>query len=382
MRVITQFEKKTLAFTDPKWIISCRDPLRLVDCFQQMEQALSQGFYLAGFFSYEAGYGFEKKLAKNTVHSFPLIQFGVYTAPRPGLARPRMIRGRADIGELSLNISKEKYFSDIAAIRRYIAAGDVYQITYCLKLLFHFTGDPFQLYSMLFQSQPVPYPAYIEADDFTILSLSPEMFLKKKGAFIITKPMKGTWPRGSNVFRDLGARWRFQYDKKNRAENVMIADLLRNDLGRIGSKIRAPKLFEVTPYKLLYQMTSTVCGQVKPDISVYDLFAALFPSGSVTGAPKIRSMQIIQELEPEERRIYTGAIGHITPRKEMFFNIPIRTLLLQNGRGEMGIGGGIVWDSTPQGEWEEGLLKARFLTDLAKGKFADGRFSDSIPGAV
>ena len=144
----------------------------------------------------------------------------------------------------------------------------------------------------------------------------------------------------------------------------MIADLLRNDLGRVGYNVKAPRLFEVTGYKTLYQMTSTVTASLPEDISLYRIFGALFPSGSVTGAPKIRAMKIIQGLEAEERRIYTGAIGYITPRKNLFFNIPIRTLLIRNGRGEMGIGGGIVWDSTAEGEWNEGLLKARFVTDL------------------
>ena len=146
----------------------------------------------------------------------------------------------------------------------------------------------------------------------------------------------------------------------------MIADLLRNDLGRLGLNIKAPTLFEVAKYKTLCQMTSTITAKVDKDISIYKLFSSIFPSGSVTGAPKIRAMEIIGELEKEERKIYTGAIGYITPRKDMFFNIPIRTLLIQDGEGQMGIGGGIVWDSTPTGEWNEGLLKAKFLTDLAK----------------
>jgi para-aminobenzoate synthetase/4-amino-4-deoxychorismate lyase len=144
----------------------------------------------------------------------------------------------------------------------------------------------------------------------------------------------------------------------------MIADLLRNDLGRIGRGIKAPRLFEITQYRKLYQMTSTVTGKVDPDIPLYDLFTSLFPSGSVTGAPKIRSMGIIRDLENQDRRIYTGAIGYITPEKNLFFNIPIRTILIRNKQAEMGIGGGIVWDSTAEGEWAEGLLKARFLTDL------------------
>jgi para-aminobenzoate synthetase/4-amino-4-deoxychorismate lyase len=146
----------------------------------------------------------------------------------------------------------------------------------------------------------------------------------------------------------------------------MIADLLRNDLGRLALDIKAPRLFEVARYKTLCQMTSTVTAKIDREISIYRLFASLFPSGSVSGAPKIRAMQIIRELEKEERKIYTGAIGYITPEKDMFFNIPIRTLLIQGNSGQMGIGGGIVWDSTSDGEWNEGLLKAKFLTDLVK----------------
>lgn len=185
--------------------------------------------------------------------------------------------------------------------------------------------------------------------------------------------MKGTWPRGRGILADILAPWRLKYDHKNRAENVMIADLLRNDLGRAGINISTPTLFEVARYKTLCQMTSTVTAKIQKDISIYKLLAAVFPSGSVTGAPKIRAMKIIGELENEERHIYTGAIGYITPDKDMFFNIPIRTLLIQGQEGQMGIGGGIVWDSTAQGEWEEGLLKAKFLTNLAKRPFLPGK---------
>ena len=154
---------------------------------------------------------------------------------------------------------------------------------------------------------------------------------------------------------------KLHFDPKNRAENIMICDLLRNDVGRIGNNVRAPKLFEVAKYKTLCQMTSTVTGNIDKNISIHKLFKALHPSGSVTGAPKIRAMEIIKELENYERNIYTGAIGYITPDKDMFFNVPIRTLLVRNDLGKMGVGGGIVWDSTPQGEYDEMMLKAKFL---------------------
>lgn len=363
MIVSFQFEKKPLLFRKPIAFISTCDPAELVSCFAQMEQTLKSGYYLAGFLSYEAGYHFEKCLQQNKKYDFPLIYMGVYGPPERKTPKISLSRRPVVLKNLRLNISKEKYFENIETIREHIRKGDVYQITYCLKLLFDVVGNPHNLYKQLLKEQPVPYPVYLEADDFKILSLSPEKFLKKKDTFIVTKPMKGTWPRGRGLMTDAFEHMRFSRDHKNRAENVMIADLLRNDLGRLGRRIAAPKLFEITRYKTLFQMTSTVTATLPQDISLHHLFSSLFPSGSVTGAPKIRSMEIIRGLEQEERRIYTGAIGYITPTKDLFFNIPIRTLLLRNGKGEMGIGGGIVWDSTPLGEWNEGLLKARFVTE-------------------
>lgn len=365
MKILIQFEKKPLLFQDPEFIISCSDPSSFISCFNDMENALKKGYYLAGFMSYEAGYCFEERLAENKIYDFPLIHMGAYKAPLRNKISLSAEPCRNRLKALKLNISQIEYFSDINTIKDYIAKGDVYQITYCIKLLFDFHGDPFSLYARLLEEQPVPYPAYIETDRFSILSLSPEMFIKKTSTHVVTKPMKGTWPRGNNIISDLMAPLCLKYDKKNRAENVMIADLLRNDLGRVGMNIRAPRLFEVAKYATLCQMTSTVTGEVDKNTSVYGLFASLFPSGSVTGAPKIRAMDIIKELEGEERKIYTGAIGYISPDRDMFFNIPIRTLLIRDGAGEMGIGGGIVWDSTPQGEWDEGMLKAKFLTDMS-----------------
>lgn len=369
MRVLTQFEKKPLLFRDPKFIISCFDPALFAATFGDMEDALKNGYYLAGFFSYEAGYCFEEKLRKDKPYDFPLVYFGAYKAPQQNKNSRLKSLSKNFPENLRLNITRDEYSSKIEAIRDYIAKGDVYQITYCIKLFFEFRGEPVSFYDQLLKEQPVPYPACIATDKFHILSLSPELFIKKESTGVVTKPMKGTWPRGSGLFSDLLAPFRLKYDKKNRAENVMIADLLRNDLGRVGVNIKAPTLFEVARYKTLCQMTSTVRGRVDKDVSIYNLFASLFPSGSVTGAPKIRAMEIINELEKEERRIYTGAIGYITPDKNMFFNIPIRTILLRGNSAEMGIGGGIVWDSTPDGEWEEGLLKARFLTGFSRESF-------------
>lgn len=363
MKVLTQFEKKPLLFEGPEFIISCTDPAKFASSFGAMEEALGAGYYLAGFLSYEAGYYFEEKLRRDKQYDFPLIYLGAYK----NISRDKTVRPASTHcpKNLRLNITQDEYSVNIGAIRDYIAKGDVYQITYCIKLFFDFGGNAFSLYCRLLKEQPVPYPAYIETNEFKILSLSPELFIKKEDSRLITKPMKGTWPRGNGLLADILAPLRLKFDRKNRAENVMIADLLRNDLGRMGVDIKAPTLFEVARYKTLCQMTSTVMAKVEKDISIYKLFSSIFPSGSVTGAPKIRAMEIINELEKEERKIYTGAIGYITPQKDMFFNIPIRTLLIKDTAGEMGIGGGIVWDSTPQGEWDEGLLKAKFLTGLS-----------------
>lgn len=365
MRIFIEFENQPLLFQNPQRIISCREPEHLQEAFAAIEQALEQGYYVAGFVSYEAGYALEEKLASCFHVNFPLLVMGCYEAPVPFQGTRQQSNQPFDIRDVTHNISQENYFKDIDAIREYIRIGDVYQITYCFKLQFSFHGDAYSLYRRLLRAQSVPYPAYIEADDYKILSLSPEMFMKKNGSFIVTKPMKGSWPRMGNPFMDIFSGPRLKFSRKNRAENIMIADLMRNDLSRVANRVRAPRLFEVARYKTIYQMTSTVTASTPGDIPIYDLFKAVFPSGSVTGAPKIRAMEIIRSLEREDRKIYTGAIGFIAPNKDLFFNIPIRTILLQGNRGEMGIGGGIVWDSTPQGEWNEGLWKARFFTDIS-----------------
>lgn len=328
-----------------------------------MENASRQGYYLAGFLSYEAGYAFEPILQQKEQFDFPLVCFGVYKQPK-NVAQTFRSASKGRSKDLCYNISREQYYKKIAAIQEHITAGDVYQITFCMKLRVPTEVKPLMLYNELYNFQPVPYPAYIAHSDFKILSLSPEMFLQKSGRKVVTKPMKGTLFRDRSLVNNLFGKHWLHNDPKNRAENIMITDLLRNDLGRIcqPGTIKTTKLYEVAKYRTVYQMTSTVEGELQEqNINYCDLFKALYPSGSVTGAPKIRAMEIIRELEPEERRIYTGVIGYITPQRDMFFNVAIRTILLQNGQGEMGVGGGITHYSTAEGEYEECLIKSRFL---------------------
>jgi len=364
MEIFLDFEHKPLQFINPASIISCYEPSCLADAFAEIEQALGKGFYVAGFISYEAGYCFEERLRQEKKYDFPLILMGVYERPIKRRLETKK-SGKFSVYDFRLNVSKAEYSSHIDTIRDHIEQGNVYQITYCIKFHFRFRGDPIALYSELFRRQPVPYPAYIRTEKFQILSLSPERFIKKESGHVTTEPMKGTWQRGRTFLGDISARLSLWRDEKNRAENLMICDLLRNDLGRVGGLVRVPKLFTVAQYRTLFQMTSTVTAQVPRGMLMYDLFAAIFPSGSVTGCPKIRAMGIIRGLEREDRKIYTGAIGYIAPDRNLYFNIPIRTVLIQDEKAEMGVGGGIVWDSTAQGEWDEGLLKASFLTSLS-----------------
>jgi len=362
MQVLIEFENKPLFFDSPIEVISCRKLSEIPACFEKMETALGRGYYLAGFLSYEAGYGFEDKLKTGKTYDFPLVHMGAYESPATVAPLPQGEGWpKAGVRANQILITKEKYFQNIGRIRKYIAAGDVYQITYCVKFNFEIEGDDFGLYRKLKRQQPVPYPAYIKEKDFSILSLSPELFIKKNGSHMTAKPMKGTWPRGKNLLTDLWSARCLHKDAKNRAENIMICDLLRNDLGRIGRSVMAPKLFEVARYTTLCQMTSTVTAEVDHGMPLLRMFESLHPSGSVTGAPKVRAMEIIREIEREERRIYTGAIGYITPQRDLCCNVPIRTLLVKDGKGEMGVGGGIVWDSTPQGEFDECILKSKFL---------------------
>ncbi len=367
MEVQASFENKPLFFRDPEKIVACYDPQHFHSALKELEDLSAAGYWLAGYISYEAGYCLEEKLYTAIPSDLPLLIFGVYKNACGQESTSRK-PGTFGIKDLRPDISFEDYSRNIGLIRRHISNGDVYQITYCVKYKFDLQGDPYALYKELLRRQPVPYPAYIDAGGFQVLSLSPERFIKKNCGHILTEPMKGTWRRGKNAISDVIEKRRFFHDGKNRAENIMIADLLRNDLGRIGRNIAWRDLFKVTAYKTLFQMTSTVTAKVPPDIKLSRLMSALFPSGSVTGAPKIRAMEIIREIEKEERNVYTGAIGYISPDGGMYFNVPIRTILVRGKSCEMGIGGGIIWDSTAEGEWAETRLKAEFISCLAAEK--------------
>jgi para-aminobenzoate synthetase/4-amino-4-deoxychorismate lyase len=284
----------------------------------------------------------------------------------------------AGVARIDANVDQQAFTTAINRIRDYIAAGDTYQVNYTYRLRFDAFGSVMSLYARLRQRQPVPYGALVALPDGSaVLSLSPELFVRHLQGELMARPMKGTAPAATDDAENSRRAQALAHDTKNRAENLMIVDLLRNDLGRVAitGTVEVPALFDVQRYSSVLQMTSTVRAQVRPDATLGEIFAALYPCGSITGAPKRRTMEIIGELEPDARGIYTGAIGWFDPPQggallgDFCLSVPIRTLSLQapqNGvrRGQLGVGAGIVFDSEANDEYAECQLKARFLTGL------------------
>lgn len=359
-------------FSNPIKIISCYKPEDVKLAFLELETRVSKGYYAAGFISYEAGFSFEENLRGLGKKSFfPLMWFGVYKKPAIFTHREKMdLLQRKNfhyaVENLRPNIARKEYIDNIEKIKDFIRRGDTYQVNYTFKYKFNFSGSAFDFYEDLKARQSVSYSALIKTKDYSLLSLSPELFFRKNKDRIEVRPMKGTIDRGRNLKADRLNAQILKNSLKNRSENVMIVDLLRNDLGRISraGTVKTKKLFEVEQYETLLQMTSVVRSVLKKDIALYDLFRAIFPSGSVTGAPKISTMKIIDSLEDEPRHVYTGGVGFFAPKGEAVFNVAIRTVLIDNEtrKAEMGIGSGIVYDSDPNKEFDECKLKADFIT--------------------
>ncbi|MGH9718059.1 MAG: aminodeoxychorismate synthase component I [Candidatus Acidiferrales bacterium] len=333
---------------------------------RSIEEHRKSGGEAAGILRYEAGFALEPRLHHllRKAHA-PLAWFGLYDrcVILPAL-EIRTDAGEPLIRASKLSITRGAYFRKLAAIRRYIEAGDAYQINFTARVGFRSNLDAWKLFTSLFRRHPAPYAAFVNAGSEQIVSLSPEMFLQVRGGRIVIRPMKGTAPRGKLLPDDLAAAEWLRASGKNRAENVMIVDLMRNDLGRIcrPGSVKTTSLFDVERYFSVWQMTSTVQGELAKNCTAESIVRALFPSGSVTGAPKIRAMEIISELERSPRGIYTGSIGYFA-RDHARFNVAIRTVSLHSRRGVMGIGGGITHDSSPANEWDECHWKAAFLLE-------------------
>ncbi len=377
---ISPENSKSILFTNPVDRLICHPDDSPAGFFRKAEKFLANGYYLAGWFSYEFGYLLEPSLS-GSIHSTPgdiFAEILVFREPAvfdhaagraatpsswPSVPQPS---GQDDysLSNLRLNQNQNDYFKTIDAIKSYIAAGDTYQVNYTLKYLFEFKGSTDRFYLDLRDNQSVSYGAYLKSGDRRILSFSPELFFRKDGKRCTVRPMKGTIRRGQTHSQDQEYKDFLKNDPKNRSENIMIVDLLRNDLGRLCEMgtVETTSLFDVETYETLHQMTSSINGELRGDVTLSDLFTSLFPCGSVTGAPKIRTMEIIRELELENRGVYTGAIGYISPDGNACFNVPIRTVALRGATGEMGVGSGIVFDSKADAEWEECRLKGQFLS--------------------
>ncbi|HLF20504.1 MAG TPA: aminodeoxychorismate synthase component I, partial [Bacteroidota bacterium] len=273
----------------------------------------------------------------------------------------------ASISSLRPSVTEPEYLKAVRKIKGYIEDGDTYQVNHTFKLKFDFSGSAADLYCRLRNAQHVAFSAFIRLEGSSILSFSPELFFRTEKNAITLKPMKGTSPRGRTLEEDQQMKSELSRSEKNRAENLMIVDLLRNDVGKIArtGTVKVSKFFEIEKYDTVFQATSTIRAKLRPGWTVAEIIRSLFPSGSVTGAPKIRTMQIINEVETEPRGIYTGAIGFVSPKRQSVFNVAIRTVVLDHSSktGEMGIGSGIVHDSIPEEEYRECFLKAKFLTE-------------------
>ena len=354
-----------LQFTGPRRLVRAGTLGEVATGLGRVEEGVvREGLYAAGFISYEAAPAFDRTLAVKEGGEFPLLWFGLYAAVEevelPGLA-PGAGGGAMD---WQASVGEAEFFRAVARIKTLIRSGDTYQVNYTYRLRTRLACDPWDAFLQLVAAQDPPYGAFVDTGDWVVCSASPELFFRLDGARIECRPMKGTAARGRTQAEDLARAWALRASEKERAENVMIVDMVRHDLGRVAQtgSVRADRLFEVEKYPTVWQMTSTI--EARTEAGLYEIFRALFPPASITGAPKVRTMQIIAGLEQLPRRLYTGTIGFLAPGRRAQFNVAIRTLLAnrRTGGAEYGVGGGITWDSDPEAEWQECRTKARILS--------------------
>jgi para-aminobenzoate synthetase / 4-amino-4-deoxychorismate lyase len=350
-------------YRDPVRIVQARRVEDVLPALAEIEAAVADGLHAAGFLAYEAAPAFEPRMRVRGGGRLPLVWFGLFGGlGSTSTSTSTSTSGLA--GEWVLEPERGEYERAIGAVREAIAEGRTYQVNFTGRLRADLAAEAGgrSLYGALRRAQGSGWHALLELEGHTIVSVSPELFFRVSGRAIETRPMKGTRPRGRWVEEDDALAAELASSEKDRAENLMIVDLLRNDLGRIceTGSVRVPRLFGVERYRTVWQMTSSVEGTLRGDVGLTGILGALFPCGSVTGAPKISTMELIAALESSPREVYCGAIGVIRPGGDMAFNVPIRTLWLDHGRGraEYGTGGGIVWDSTAAAEYEELLAKA------------------------
>lgn len=354
-------------YTDPVDILIADDPGDIDDIFAKLTQYHQEGYFIAGYLSYDLGYVFEDALSHRLApkRPTPLLNFGIFKTF--GRQAPTQLLYSSQAPDLTLTPlwSEAEYSKRFSQVMDYIRAGDVYQINLTFPMTGPYDGPAHTLYAAFRHRQKGRYGGVVHLGNAPdIISLSPELFFRKEGRDMSMRPMKGTRPRSANSQIDEELRLNMRNDVKSQAENLMIVDLLRNDLSRISEpgSVKVPELFALETYQTLHQMTSRVASKLTPDIDMKSIFQNLFPCGSVTGAPKIRAMEIIDDLETTPRGAYCGALGYIDPNGDACFNVGIRTLTLSGKRLTYNVGSGLVYDSQAQDEYHECLLKADVLS--------------------
>lgn len=354
---------RTAQFRAARRLIVAETLADVAGALDDLDDVRRQGYWVAGYASYELGYAFEPRLNEylKQPRRLPLLCFGVFDGPEQA---PPVAQSAFDLGAFVPCWDAEQYAQAFDRVHDLIGAGDIYQANLTFPMEAEYSGAPEALYARLAARQPVGHGAYIRQDGLPdILSRSPELFFRTSDTgHIETRPMKGTQPRSNDPQEDARRKAWLARDEKNRAENLMIVDLLRNDISRVArpGSVHVPDLFRVETYATVHQMVSTVAARLQEGVGLSDIFQALFPCGSITGAPKLRAMEILSDLEPWARDIYCGTIGWAAPDGTSEFNVAIRTLLVEDGRAVLNVGGGVVWDSTAPSEFEEALWKARF----------------------
>jgi para-aminobenzoate synthetase/4-amino-4-deoxychorismate lyase len=356
--------RRWLRFAEPVEIFSVQSVDDVVPTLEKIDEAVNgRDLHAAGFIGYEASPAFDPAFSVREPSSLPLLWFGLYRQPEI-VALPSGLPAY-QLGKWLPSVSGSEYEEAIASIKELIASGRTYQVNYTFRLRSRFTGEPWGLFLDLVKAQEAQFAAFVDTGSHAICSASPELFFELNGSELLSRPMKGTAERGRTLAEDqVHSEW-LRKSEKNRAENVMIVDMVRNDMGRVcelGS-VHVPSLFDVERYPTIWQMTSTV--RSRSMASIPEILTALFPCASITGAPKVSTMNIISDLESTPRGVYTGCIGFIAPGRYAQFNVAIRTVVVDKAtdEAEYGVGGGIVWDSSTGDEFRECQAKARVLTE-------------------
>ncbi len=366
-------------FEHPVSIVRCEEPQEIDEALAEIEAGLDQGLFAAGWIGYEVGLWLEPRLRPlmPADRAEPLIWMGLFETrqvldrlDQDAFWQDRIMGRSFSFSDPALSMDRAAYVKAFDRVQAYLNAGDIYQANLTMEATGTVTGDPMALHAALRLAQPVAYGAFISTGDWCVSSHSPELFVALKNGQATVKPMKGTAPRGRDSAEDDHAMRALRDDLKSQAENLMIVDLERNDLSRLArlGSVETQTLFDVEALPTALQMTSTITADIKGNVHMHKALKAIFPCGSVTGAPKIRAMEIIAELEQRSRGVYTGAIGQLSPSSDarfgdVHFNVPIRTLAIdKEGRYRYGVGSGVVADSGADEEYDECLLKMAFLT--------------------